>query len=287
MESFHSEKLVKELSKIAWILRKDVIDMIHRAGSGHPGGSLSAAEIVTALIFHHLNIDPKNPQMPERDRFLLSKGHAAPLLYAALARRGFFPLEELKTFRQLDSRLQGHPDRLKTPGVEMTSGILGHGVAVGVGLALAARIDNAKWRVYVLVGDGEIQAGVIWEGAMMASKYRLGNLTVIVDFNKVQLDGPVHEIMPIQPVTEKWKAFGWYVTEIDGHNMREILDTLDEMDNIQDQPKVIIAHTIKGKGVSFMEGKSYWHGRAPNDEQYLQAMKELSQAIKKLELSEE
>ena len=287
MESFHSEKLVKELSKIAWILRKDVIDMIHRAGSGHPGGSLSAAEIVTALIFHHLNIDPKNPQMPERDRFLLSKGHAAPLLYAALARRGFFPLEELKTFRQLDSRLQGHPDRLKTPGVEMTSGILGHGVAVGVGLALAARIDNAKWRVYVLVGDGEIQAGVIWEGAMMASKYRLGNLTVIVDFNKVQLDGPVHEIMPIQPVTEKWKAFGWYVTEIDGHNMREILDTLDEIDNIQDQPKVIIAHTIKGKGVSFMEGKSYWHGRAPNDEQYLQAMKELSQAIKKLELSEE
>ena len=286
MESFHSEKLVKELSKIAWILRKDVIDMIHRAGSGHPGGSLSAAEIVTALIFHHLNIDPKNPQMPERDRFLLSKGHAAPLLYAALARRGFFPLEELKTFRQLDSRLQGHPDRLKTPGVEMTSGILGHGVAVGVGLALAARIDNAKWRVYVLVGDGEIQAGVIWEGAMMASKYRLGNLTVIVDFNKVQLDGPVHEIMPIQPVTEKWKAFGWYVTEIDGHNMREILDTLDEIDNIQDQPKVIIAHTIKGKGVSFMEGKSYWHGRAPNDEQYLQAMKELSQAIKKLELSE-
>ena len=286
MESFHSEKLVKELSKIAWILRKDVIDMIHRAGSGHPGGSLSAAEIVTALIFHHLNIDPKNPQMPERDRFLLSKGHAAPLLYAALARRGFFPLEELKTFRQLDSRLQGHPDRLKTPGVEMTSGILGHGVAVGVGLALAARIDNAKWRVYVLVGDGEIQAGVIWEGAMMASKYRLGNLTVIVDFNKVQLDGPVHEIMPIQPVAEKWKAFGWHVTEIDGHNMREILDTLDEMDNIQDQPKVIIAHTIKGKGVSFMEGKSYWHGRAPNDEQYLQAMRELSQAIKKLELSE-
>jgi len=286
MESFHSEKLVKELSKIAWILRKDVIDMIHRAGSGHPGGSLSAAEIVTALIFHHLNIDPKNPQMPERDRFLLSKGHAAPLLYAALARRGFFPLEELKTFRQLDSRLQGHPDRLKTPGVEMTSGILGHGVAVGVGLALAARIDNAKWRVYVLVGDGEIQAGVIWEGAMMASKYRLGNLTVIVDFNKVQLDGPVNEIMPIQPLTEKWKAFGWYVTEIDGHNMREILDTLDEIDNIQDQPKVIIAHTIKGKGVSFMEGKSYWHGRAPNDEQYLQAMKELSQAIKKLELSE-
>ncbi|MCD6470418.1 transketolase [Candidatus Bathyarchaeota archaeon] len=287
MKSFHSEKLVKELSKIAWILRKDVIDMIHRAGSGHPGGSLSAAEIVTALIFHHLNIDPNNPQMPERDRFLLSKGHAAPLLYAALARRGFFPLEELKTFRQLDSRLQGHPDRLKTPGVEMTSGILGHGVAVGVGLALAARIDNAKWRVYVLVGDGEIQAGVIWEGAMMASKYRLGNLTVIVDFNKVQLDGPVNEIMPIQPLTEKWKAFGWHVTEIDGHNMREILDTLDEMDNIQDQPKVIIAHTIKGKGVSFMEGKAYWHGRAPNDEQYLQAMKELSQAIKKLELSEE
>jgi len=197
---FHSERLVGDLAELAWSLRIDVIDMIHNAGSGHPGGSLSAAEIVAALVFHHLRIDPQNPEKPDRDRFLLSKGHAAPVLYAALARRGFFPVEELRTLRQLDSRLQGHPDRLKTPGVEMTSGVLGHGVAIGVGLALAARLDDAGWKVYVLVGDGETQAGVIWEGALMASKYKLGNLTVILDFNDVQLDGPVHEIMPIEPV---------------------------------------------------------------------------------------
>ncbi len=273
----HPEKTIGELAELAWILRIDVVDMIHVAGSGHPGGSLSAAEIVTALMFHHLNIDPKNPQIPNRDRFLLSKGHAAPLLYAALARRGFFPVEELKTLRQLDSRLQGHPDRLKTPGVEMTSGVLGHGVAIGVGLALAARLDDARWKVYVLVGDGEIQAGVIWEGALMASKYRLGNLTVILDFNNVQLDGPVHEIMPIQPVAEKWRSFGWQVTEIDGHNMREVLNALDVTDNIRDQPKIIIAHTTKGKGVSYMENQARWHGRAPTDEEYAQAIKELTE----------
>jgi len=273
----HPEKTIGELAELAWILRIDVVDMIHVAGSGHPGGSLSAAEIVTALMFHHLNIDPKNPQIPNRDRFLLSKGHAAPLLYAALARRGFFPVEELKTLRQLDSRLQGHPDRLKTPGVEMTSGVLGHGVAIGVGLALAARLDDARWKVYVLVGDGEIQAGVIWEGALMASKYRLGNLTVILDFNNVQLDGPVHEIMPIQPVAEKWRSFGWQVTEIDGHNMREVLNALDVTDNIRDQPKIIIAHTTKGKGVSYMENQARWHGRAPTDEEYAQAIKGLTE----------
>jgi transketolase len=275
---FHSEETIRELSELAWTLRIDVIDMIHAAGSGHPGGSLSAAELVTALIFHHLNIDPENPQMSERDRFLLSKGHAAPVLYAALARRGFFAVEELKTFRRLDSRLQGHPDRLKTPGVEMTSGVLGHGVPVGVGLALAARLEDADWRVYVLAGDGEIQAGVIWEGALMASKYNLGNLTVILDYNGVQLDGPVHEIMPIQPVADKWKSFGWHVEEIDGHDMREILNALDTADNIHDQPKIIIAHTTKGKGVSYMENLSRWHGRAPNDEEYAQAIKELSES---------
>jgi len=274
---FHSEKMVEELTDLAWALRMDVVNMIHIAGSGHPGGSLSAADIVAALVFHHLNINPKNPQMPDRDRFLLSKGHAAPLLYAALARSGFFPIEELKTFRQLNSRLQGHPDRLRTPGVEMTSGVLGHGVSIGAGLALAARLDKAQWKVYVLVGDGEIQAGVVWEGAMTASKYKLDNLTVILDYNDVQLDGPVHEIMPIEPVVEKWKSFGWHVTEVDGHNMRQILDTLDEMGKNYARPKIIIAHTVKGKGVSFMEGQSRWHGRAPNDEEYAQAIKELSE----------
>jgi len=274
----HSQKDIEELTKLAWTLRIDVIDMIHNAASGHPGGSLSAADIVTALIFHHLNIDPKNPEMPERDRFLLSKGHAAPVLYAALARRGFFPFEELKTLRQLDSRLQGHPDRLKTPGVEMTSGVLGHGVAIGVGLALAARLDDAGWKVYVLVGDGETQAGVIWEGALMASKYKLGNLTVILDFNDVQLDGPVHEIMPIEPVMDKWKSFGWHVIEIDGHDMRQVLNALDAVDEVHGQPKIVVAHTTKGKGVSYMENQSRWHGRAPNDEEYAQALKELSES---------
>lgn len=274
--SFHSESLVKEMSKKAWLLRRDVVEMIHRAESGHPGGSLSAAEIVTALIFHHLRLDPKNPQMPERDRFILSKGHAAPMLYAALARKGFFAIDELKTFRQLDSRLQGHPDRLKTPGVEMTSGVLGHGVAIGVGLALAAQLSGAKWGVYVVVGDGEIQAGVIWEGAMMAAKYKLGNLTIILDHNDVQLDGPVHEVMPIQPIVEKWRSFGWYVVEINGHNMKQVLDTLELTDNVHDQPKIIVAHTTKGKGISYMEGDSQWHGRAPNIEEYEKALKELA-----------
>ena len=274
----HSEKVIEELTKLAWTLRIDVVDMIHNAASGHPGGSLSAADIVTALVFHHLNIDPKNPEMPERDRFLLSKGHAAPVLYAALARREFFPFEELKTLRQLDSRLQGHPDRLKTPGVEMTSGVLGHGVAIGVGLALAARLDDAGWKVYVLVGDGETQAGVIWEGALMASKYKLGNLTVILDFNDVQLDGPVHEIMPIEPVMDKWKSFGWHVIEIDGHDMRQVLNALDAVDEVHGQPKIVVAHTTKGKGVSYMENQSRWHGRAPNDEEYAQALKELSES---------
>jgi transketolase len=274
----HSEELVKNLSELAWTLRIDVVDMIHEVGSGHPGGSLSAAEIVAALVFHHLKLNPENPERSDRDRFLLSKGHAAPVLYAALARRGFFPLEELKTLRQLDSRLQGHPDRLKTPGVEMTSGVLGHGVAIGVGLALAARLDDAGWRVYVLVGDGETQAGVVWEGALMASKYKLGNLTVILDSNDVQLDGFVHEIMPIEPVAEKWRSFGWHVVEVDGHDMRQLLNALDTVDSIHDQPKIIIAHTTKGKGVSYMENQSRWHGRAPNDEEYEQAVKELSRS---------
>ena len=273
--TFHSEQLISQLARMAWDLRGDVVKMIYEAQSGHPGGSLSAAEIVSVLIFHHLRLDPKRLDWPERDRFILSKGHAAPLLYAALARRGFFPMEELCTFRQLNSRLQGHPDRLKTPGVEMTSGVLGHGLAVGTGLALAAQLDGASWGVYALAGDGEIQAGVIWEGAMAAAKLGVSNLTVIVDFNDVQLDGPVHEIMPLQPVADKWRAFGWHVLEIDGHNVRQILEALDMARNIHDRPTAIVAHTTKGKGVSFMENKSAWHGRPPNDEEYAQAMHEL------------
>jgi len=272
---YHSEELVAELSEVAMDLRRTVVEMIYRARSGHPGGSLSAAEIIAALYFHQLRIDPARPDWPERDRFILSKGHAAPLLYATLARRGFFPVEELATLRQLGSRLQGHPDRLKTPGVEMTAGFLGHGISIGVGLALAARLNGMDYRTYVLVGDGEIQAGGIWEGAMEAAKYRLSSLTVILDYNDVQLDGSVHEIMPIAPVVDKWRAFNWAVIEINGHNVRQVLEALDGAIDIHDRPTIIVAHTTKGKGVSFMENQSCWHGRAPNDEEYAQALAEL------------
>jgi transketolase len=271
----HPEEHVTGLSQKAMELRRMVVDMIFCAQSGHPGGSLSAADIVTALVFHKLRIDPANPQWPERDRFILSKGHAAPLLYAALAVRGFFPVEELKTLRQLCSRLQGHPDRLKTPGVEMTSGALGHGLAIGVGLALTARLDCLPYRTYVLLGDGEIQAGVIWEGALFAAKFGLENLTAIVDYNGVQLDGFVRDIMPLEPVVDKWQSFGWHVMEIHGHNMRQILEALDAADDIHGKPAVVIAHTTKGKGVSFMEDDCAWHGRAPTAEQCDLAMCEL------------
>jgi transketolase len=222
-----------------------------------------------------MRLDPKNPTWEGRDRFLLSKGHAAPVLYAALAERGYFPREELKTLRQLDSRLQGHPDRLKLPGVEITSGALGHGISIGAGMALAARLDGADSRTYVMVGDGEIEAGVIWEGVMLAAKYRLANLTVIMDYNDVQLDGFVHDIMPLEPVVDKWRSFGWHTLELDGHNMRQVLEALDEAANIHDAPTVLIAHTTKGKGVSYMENRSTWHGKVPTKEQYEQALAEL------------
>jgi len=279
--TYHSEQLIKELDEIAQSLRLDVIEMIHRRQAGHPGGSLSAAEIVTALIFHHLRIDPKRPDWERRDRFILSKGHACSLLYAALARRGFFPREELKTWGHIGSRLQGHPDRLKTPGIDMTTGMEGHGVAVGAGLCLAARIKNIDYNVYVLVGDGECQCGVLWEGAMIASKYRLSELTVIVDHNHVQLDGPVHEILPLDSLAEKWRSFNFATIEIDGNNMREVLDALDMAVEIRNKPTVIIAHTTKGKGVSFMENKAAWHGRPPNDEEFAQAVSELKRRMSK------
>jgi len=273
--SFHSEGLVRNLTDLARNLRIRVIEMIYCAQSGHPGGSLSAADIVVALYFHHLRLDPMRPDWSERDRFILSKGHAAPLLYAALCERGFFDQECLTTLRCLDSKLQGHPDRLKTEGVEMTAGALGHGLAIGVGLALGARLDGAAYRTYVLLGDGEIQAGIIWEAAMTAAKYALDNLTAILDYNDVQLDGPVHEIMPLEPVKAKWESFGWHTIEIDGHNMRQLLEALDEATHIHARPTIIIAHTVKGKGVSFMENKSTWHGGAPTEEEYKIAMAEL------------
>lgn len=270
---------IAELNKVANQLRRDVIRMIYQRQAGHPGGSLSAAEIVTTLFFHTLRIDPQNPKWDERDRFLLSKGHASALIYAALARKGFFPLKDLDGWGELDCHLQGHPDLLKTPGIDMTSGILGHGVAIGAGLGLAARMSKKHYRVYTLLGDGECQAGVIWEGAMFAAKYRCENLTVIVDYNNVQLDGFVHEIMPLEPLRDKWIAFNWHVLEIDGHNIAEIIEAFATASQIHEKPTVIIARTIKGKGISFMENKSEWHGKPPNKQEFELAMKELEESL--------
>ncbi|MHB0870032.1 MAG: transketolase [Chloroflexota bacterium] len=275
--NYHTEQTILHLEKQAMAIRRAVVNMVYGAGSGHLGGSLSAADILAALYFHQLRIDPSRPRWPGRDRFILSKGHAAPALYAALAMRGFLPESELATLRQLDSRLQGHPDRNKTPGVEMTAGALGHGVSIGVGLALAATLNGEDYRTYVMLGDGELQAGVVWEGAMTAAKYHLENLTAVLDFNGVQLDGMVADIMPLEPVADKWRAFGWHVLEIDGHNMRQILEALDLAPKIHAKPTIVIARTVKGKGVSFMEHKSAWHGRAPTKEQYEQAMTELAE----------
>jgi len=272
---YHPESLIMELEELALGLRIDSLGMIHRRKAGHPGGSLSAAEIMAALFFHKLRLDPKRPDWPQRDRFILSKGHASAILYAALARRGFFPVEDLKHWGELDCHLQGHPDRLKTLGVEMTSGILGHGVAIGAGLTLAARLNKLNYRVYVLLGDGECQAGIVWEGAMTAAKYHLAQMTAIVDYNDVQLDGPVHEIMPLEPLVGKWRACNWAVLEINGHNTRQVLEALDTACEIHDRPTVIIAHTTKGKGVSFMENDSRWHGLPHDDVQYAQALAEL------------
>jgi transketolase len=276
---YHSEALILELEGIARQIRMDILEMIHKRQSGHPGGSLSAADVMTALYFHHMHIDPNQPDWPERDHLILSKGHASALLYSALARRGYYPVEDLWDWGELECHLQGHPDRLKTPGVDMTSGILGHGIAIGSGLALAARFRKSRSRTYVIIGDGESQGGIVWEGAMTAAKYRLSNLTVILDYNDVQLDGAVHDIMPLEPVVDKWKAFNWAVIEINGHDMRQVLEALDTANEIHNQPTMIVAHTTKGKGVSFMENDSYWHGVAPNESQLQTALAEIRKEI--------
>jgi transketolase len=271
----YAEATIDALVEHARQLRIDALRLIYRRGAGHIGGSLSPAEIVAALFFQKLRLDPARPEWPERDRFILSKGHASAILYAALAHRGFFPLDDLQGWGELECHLQGHPDCQKTPGVEMTSGILGHGIAIGVGLALAARLNGLNYRTYVLLGDGECQGGVVWEGALAANKFRLANLTAIVDFNDVQLDGPVHEIMPMEPFAAKWAAFNWATREVNGHSVRQVLEALDAAEAVHDRPTVIIAHTTKGKGVSFMENDARWHGAVPDDAQFEQAMAEL------------
>jgi transketolase len=276
MRSLTPEKIA-ELEETARQLRVDSLRLIHRRGAGHPGGALSAAEIMAVLYFHRLRIDPARPGWEQRDRFILSKGHASAVLYSALTRRGFFPFSELDNWGEVDCPHQGHPDRLKTPGVDMTSGLLGHGVAVGVGLALAARLKKQPYHTYILLGDGECQGGIVWEGAVTAAKYRLSALTAILDNNDVQLDGPVHEVMPLEPLADKWKACGWHVIEINGHSVREVAEALDLAGAIHDRPTIIIAHTTKGKGVSFMENQSYWHGNVPDAGQLQQALAELGE----------
>ncbi|EOC99542.1 transketolase [Caldisalinibacter kiritimatiensis] len=265
----------QELKKIANTLRKDIIKMINAASSGHPGGSLSACEIVTALYFKEMKIDPQNPNWEDRDRFVLSKGHGAPVLYAALAEKGYFQKEELMKLRKVGEMLQGHPDMKGTPGVDMSTGSLGQGLAVANGMALAGKLDNKDYRVYVLLGDGEVQEGMIWEAAMFAAHNRLNNLTVFLDHNGLQIDGKNREVMNIEPIDKKWEAFGWHVIKIDGHNFEEIFKAIEESKGVKDRPTIIIANTVKGKGVSFMENKVGWHGSAPNDEETEKALDEL------------
>ena len=265
----------EDLRKIAAKLRIEVIKMLKEAKSGHPGGSLSACEIITTLYFKEMNIDSTNPNWPERDRFVLSKGHGAPILYAALAEKGYFPKEELMKLRKIDSMLQGHPDMKGTPGVDMTTGSLGQGLAAANGMALAGKLDNKKYRVYALLGDGEVQEGIIWEAAMLAAHYKLDNLTVFLDHNGLQIDGLNREVMNIEPIDEKFKAFGWHVINIDGHNFQEIIDAIEEAKNTKGKPTIIIAKTVKGKGVSFMENKYEWHGKAPSEEEAVKALDEL------------
>ena len=249
--------------------------MLEKSQSGHPGGSLSACEILTALYFKEMNIDPTNPPWEDRDRFVLSKGHGAPVLYAALAERGYFPKEELNSLRKINSMLQGHPDMKGTPGVDMTTGSLGQGLSAAGGMALAGKIDKKDYRVYALVGDGEVQEGIIWEAAMSAAHYKLDNLTVFMDHNGLQIDGKNEDVMNIEPIDEKFKAFGWHVIKIDGHNFEEIFAALEEAKNTKGKPTMIIASTVKGKGVSFMENQAGWHGKAPSSEQAQQALEEL------------
>jgi len=266
-----------ELKKMAKKLRCHVITMTATAGSGHPGGSLSAADIITTLYFKILHHDPKNPQWQDRDRFILSKGHAAPILYAALAESGYLPVAELATLRKLDSRLQGHTDRNLTPGVEMSSGSLGQGLSFSIGVALAAKLDHRDYKTYVLLSDGECDEGQIWEAAMSAAQFKLDSLTAIVDCNRLQLSGWTQDIMNLEPFTQKWQAFGWHTVDIDGHDFDQILAAFQEAEKTKTKPTVIIAHTIKGKGVSFMENNVAFHGKAPTPEEAERALKELKQ----------
>ena len=273
----------KQLKIKACKARMGIIEGVFNAKSGHPGGSLSCVDIVTYLYFNHMKIDPQNPKMEDRDRFVLSKGHAAPALYSVLSLRGFFPVEEMKTLRKSDSMLQGHPSIKYTPGVDMCTGSLGQGISTACGMALGAKLDGKNFRVYTILGDGEIQEGQVWEAAMFASAKGLDNLVAVVDNNGLQIDGKISEVNSPYPIAEKFKAFGWNVIEICAHSFDEIDAAFNAAAEFKGKPSVIVANSVKGKGVSFMEDQVSWHGSAPNAEQYEQAMSELSQALIELE----
>lgn len=273
-----NDSFVRELEERARVMRRDIVRMIARAGSGHPGGSLSVADILTALYFARLNHRPKDPRWADRDRFILSKGHAAPALYAVLGECGYFPKAEFLNLRRFGAMLQGHPDATRVPGVETSTGSLGQGISVGVGMALAGRLDGREYRVYVCLGDGELEEGEVWEAAMAAAHYALERLCVIVDFNGLQIDGRVQDTMNPEPIGAKWEAFGWAVREIDGHDLRQIVAALDWAAEPKGRPSAIVASTVKGKGVSFMEAQVGWHGVAPTADEAKRALAELGEA---------
>lgn len=277
------KKRITELSIIANKVRKNALTAVYSASSGHPGGSLSIAEILTLLYFEVMNVDPKNPKNPDRDRFVLSKGHTAPALYSVLALKGFFPVEDVATFRKTDSYLQGHPDMKHIPGVDMSTGSLGQGVSAAGGMALAAKLDNKSYRVYSILGDGEIEEGQVWEQAMFAAHYKLDNFTIFVDNNGLQIDGNVADVMNPNPIDKKFEAFGWHVIKADAHDFNALMDAINEAKATKGQPTAVIMKSIKGKNVSYMENNASWHGSAPNKEQYEQAISELDAIIKELE----
>lgn len=278
------KKRVRELKIIANKIRKNALTAVYSASSGHPGGSLSIADVLSVLYFEVMNVDPKDPKAENRDRFVLSKGHCAPALYGTLAERGFFPVADCATFRKADSYLQGHPDMKGVPGVDMSTGSLGQGICAANGMALAGKIDNKDYRVYSVLGDGELEEGQVWEAAMFAAHYKLDNLTAFVDNNGLQIDGDISKVMSPLPIDEKFKAFNWHVIVTDAHDPEKLYDAICEAKTVKGKPTVIIMKSIKGKGVSFMENQAGWHGTAPNEEQYNQAIAELDAQIKELEV---
>lgn len=279
------QKRATELAILANKVRKDAVTAVYSAASGHPGGSLSIADVLVYLYYEVMNVDPKNPKMENRDRFVLSKGHTCPALYSVLALKGFFPEEDIKTFRKIDSYLQGHPDMNKVPGVDMSTGSLGQGVSAAGGMALAGKIDNKDYRVYTILGDGELEEGQVWEQAMFAAHYKLDNFTAFIDNNGLQIDGNISDVMNPNPIDKKFEAFGWHVIHADAHDFNSLEKAVNEAKATKGKPTAVILKSVKGKNVSFMENVAAWHGSAPNEEQYNQAMKELDEKIAELEAS--